>query len=185
MNFRECQKTGDTGVEVVMRWLAHRNKVFENRMVRTDKGRIAMQLQTTVGDVLYNPTRETVMSIEVKTEREAWPNLFLETYSNADSERLKLGWLFTLDSDWLFYYFMPNDLLCTVDFQRLKTWAFAGKRPDGSSGRIYDFPEKRQRLHRQLNDTRARVVPIQILATEVGLRQWHPVAEMSGAEIVA
>lgn len=164
---------------MVMRWLAHRAKVFENRMVRTDKGRIAMQLQATVGDVLYNPTREQVMSIEVKTELEASPNLFLETYSNADSDRLKAGWLETLDADWLFYYFVENDLLCTLDFQRLKAWAFRGKRADETAGRIYDFPEREQRKNQQLNKTRGRIVPIRVLESEVGLRRWNPLSEMS------
>lgn len=174
MNFKGCSDLGDFGVETVMRWLAARHRVYENRMVRTDKGRISLQLQQTVGDILYNADRLTVMSIEVKTEQRASRNLFLETWSNASSEleRMREGWMLTLDADWLFYYFVETDTLCTVDFQKLKTWAFRTPRHDGSLGRLFDYPEKAQKKHQQLNLTRGRCVPIAVLQAEVGLRLY-------------
>jgi len=182
LNYAECQTVGDAGVELVMRWLASRHRVYENRMVRTDKGRISLQLQQTVGDILYNADRLTVMSIEVKTERAKSANLFLETWSNAAEEagRKRRGWMYTLDADWLFYYFADADELCVVDFQKLKAWAFTGPRRDGTSGRIFDFKEKAQRANHQLNLTRGRCVPIEVLAAEVGLRRFNPARSLRG-----
>lgn len=183
MNFKECQTFGDEAVELVMRWLMARHRVFKNRIVRTDKGRISAQLQTTIGDVLFNPDRLTVMSIEVKAERKSSSNLFLETWSNAAREltRQRAGWMYTLDADWLFYYFATTDLLCTVDFQKLKQWAFEGQRADGSLGRLFDYPERLQSRNEQFNRTMGRCVPITVLSAELGLKQWHPRTELATA----
>lgn len=172
MNYADCQSIGVEGCELVMQWLKSRGRVFDGRMVRTDKGRIALFLQKSVGDILYNTDPHTVLSIEVKTERRSSPNLFLETWSNACPERKKPGWMVTLDADWLFYYFADSDDLCTVDFQRLKQWAF------GEDQRICNFPEKEQVSNRQLNRTMGRIVPICLLGKEVGLRVYHPLRDL-------
>jgi hypothetical protein len=172
VNYEGCRELGEEGCELVMRWLVARGKVFQGRMVRTDKGRIAMFLQRSVGDIIYNPDRYAVLSIEVKTERRASPNLFLETWSNAAPEFRTPGWMVTLDADWLFYYFRESDELHVLDFQRLKRWAFEEKR------RLYDFPERQQATNQQLNRTVGRLVPIATLRSEVGLRSYSPARDL-------
>ncbi len=166
MNYEACREFGDGGCERIMRWLEARGAVFQGRMVRTDKGRISLFLQRSVGDILYNSDRYTVLSIEVKTERRGSPNLFLEMWSNAKDEMRTPGWMVTLDADWLFYYFAESNLLCTVNFQKLKRWALDGRR-------IYAFPERDQVTNQQRNRTVGRIVPIAVLQREVGLKT-HP-----------
>lgn len=171
MNYAECRDLGDEGCELVMRWLVSRGRVFSGRMVRTDKGRIAMFLQRSVGDILYNADRHRILSIEVKTERRDSPNLFLEMWSNAEPQMRTPGWMVTLDADWLFYYFKESDKLCTVDFQRLKRWAL-------DAGRVYGFPERAQTINAQLNRTVGRIVPVETLRAEVGLQVFQPARDL-------
>lgn len=172
MNYDACRDLGDEGCELVMRWLESRGAVFQGRMVRTDKGRIAMFLQRSVGDILYNSDRHSILSIEVKTERRESPNLFLEMWSNADGETKTPGWMVTLDADWLFYYFKESDALHTINFQKLKHWAIDPGR------RIYEFPERDQVTNHQRNRTVGRIVPIAVLQREVGLRTYALVREI-------
>lgn len=143
------------------------------RYVTTDKGRLAKVLQETVGDILMNTPNGDIWGIEVKTEQsERYGNFFLETWSNFDQRE---GWLFTLRADVLAYYFLDTGRLYTVPMRRLQRWAME-KMADGTL-RIHAFPEKGQRMRHQLNDTRGRCVPIDVVAREVGLRVHHPRGE--------
>lgn len=171
--FDQCADLGDRGVELVLRWLASRGKVFESRIVRTDKGRLSLSLQTTVGDLLYNSNRLTIMSIEVKTEARWTGNFFFETWSNACPGRERPGWMKTLDADWLFYYFWEVDALYVCDFQKLKTWAF-------KTDRLRHFPEKAfgNGNGQQLNNTLGVVVPVSVLQAELNLHEFHPLREL-------
>lgn len=161
MDYQDCVALGDFGCERVVSWLRARGRVFDGRVVRTDKGRLSVMLQRSAGDILFNSDRRTVLSIEVKTEAKQSANLFLETYSNADGQTPRRGWLHTLDADWLFYYFADIDLLCIVDFQRLKRWA--------TPETLARFDEREQKKTTQHNRTVGRLVPILILEREVGL----------------
>jgi hypothetical protein len=40
-----------------------------------------------------------------------------------------------------------------------------------ANARVYDFPERRQRRYARLNDTWGRIVPVELLAREVGVRR--------------
>jgi len=175
VNYGACRDLGDEGCELVIRWLESRGAVFQGRVVRTDKGRISLFLQRSVGDILYNPDRYSVLSIEVKTERRDSPNLFLEVWSNATDECRTPGWMVTLDADWLFYYFKESDSLCTVNFQKLKRWAIDARH-------IYEFPEREQVTNQQLNRTVGRIVPIAVLQREVGLRTYALIREIEARE---
>lgn len=134
-----------------------------------------------IGDVLFNSDELTVQSIEVKTELTKRRNLFLETWSNAaeDPERQREGWMFTLRSDWLFYLFVDADELYAIRLPELQAWAFDARRPDGSLGRMYDYPERPQRKHPQKNRTRGRCVPIAIIRGEVGFGFFRPAHELN------
>jgi hypothetical protein len=132
-------------------------------VVRTAKGRLAKELQLTIGDVLINRPDDSIESLEIKTEREnKYGNLFLETWSNR--KWFNPGWMIHCNADWLLYYFLASDELYAVRLPRLKEWAF-------HKGRIYDYKERRQEKYQQLNDTWGRPVPISVLRHECGLQQ--------------
>ena len=58
-----------------------------------------------------------------------------------------------------------------LPLSRLQHWAFG---IDGRPGRIYDFPERPQRRYAQLNDAWGRIVPVDVLAREVGIKPAAP-----------
>jgi hypothetical protein len=168
---------------LITRWLRKSGRfVFDGRLVRTDKGRLAEHLQRSAGDLLVNTDDETIASIEVKTEVRKTSRLFLETVSNAVSGRA--GWLWTLDADWLFYYFEDTDDLYVVDFQRLRAWARSPSL-DGNARRIDDYHERRQTTHWQPNTTYGRTVPIAVLEAELEMKLFHPRRDLDGGGTAA
>jgi hypothetical protein len=143
--------------EVLLPWLGSR--CADGRYVLTTKGRLAKELQKSVGDIVFNPSvaPDTVVTAEVKAEQtNAYGNVFLEIWSNLS--RFTPGWLYTLNADLLLYHFLDEDELFVFHFQRLKRWAFT---PDGNGGvPLYRFPVKRQSKYNQLNDTWGACVPL-------------------------
>lgn len=147
--------------------------------VLTDKGRLAPLLQQVVGDVMFNDRKSRVWALELKAEQRHTGNLFLETWSNRNlddpaSHAMRgsnSGWLWKLQADLLFYYFLDADKLYVADVFALKRWAFGH---DGAKGRLYDFPEHRQARYEQANDTHGRLVPVSVLRAEMEppLRQY-------------
>lgn len=147
-------------------------RAYDGRYVLTSKGRLARELQRSVGDALMNTDAETVVAVEVKAEeRNTHGNLFLETWSNLS--RFTHGWLHTLNTDLLLYHFIEDDELWVANYPRLRTWAFRERR-------IYVYPEREQGKYDQLNDTWGRCVPIPILVRDIGMRLFRP---STGAEI--
>ena len=70
--------------------------------------------------------------------------------------------------DVLGFHFIDADTVLFLPLFRLQQWAFGiGEAP----GRIYDFPERQQRRYVQRNDSWGRVVPIETLAREVGMKR--------------
>lgn len=158
-SFQKCMEIGNKGIEDLIPLLEQ--KSFRGRFVITDKGNISEFLQKTVGDVILNCPNGKVWSIEIKTEEEnKYGNFFLETWSNLS--RHKMGWMFTLIADFLWYYFQNEKTLYSMQLPKLKDWAFTKRR-------IYQFPEKKQGKNEQLNDTWGRCVPIPIIKKEVEL----------------
>ena len=126
-------------------------------LVTLDKGRAARRLQLTAGDLVLNSahTGET-LTIECKTERRWTENLFLETWSNRP--RLRRGWLDHLrDCSTLAYFFLDVEILYICDFEALRNWAF--KLHPREKG-FYEYPERRQGVYTQMNETWGRVVKI-------------------------
>lgn len=138
-------------------------RAFNGQYVVTSKGPLAKELQKTAGDILFNSDAETVWSVEIKAELEnKHGNFFLETWSNR--ERFTPGWMITLRSDLLFYYFLKSDELYIIPFRKLQKWAF-------QQSRIYSFPERKQAKYDQQNDTWGRCAPIAVVSRELGIRE--------------
>lgn len=102
--------------------------------------------------------------IELKVEQsDKYGNLFLETWSNRQWRTL--GWLYKLRGDYLFYYFLEEKTLYTIQTPALLDWCFgAGE----AQGQIYRFPERAQAKYSQKNDTWGRCVPIAVLQKALG-----------------
>ncbi len=114
------------------------------------------------GDIRVHSTGEFV---ELKAEEEDTGNFFLETWSN--KSRFTKGWMFNLNSNWLLWYFRDTGWLHTVDFRKLKTWAFESISDRYYSGPICDYREVPQRKATQRNDTWGHVVPIREINLKV------------------
>lgn len=152
-SFDDCNRVEERGRDILLDHLSH----LAERYVVTDKGRLARDLQRTVGDALCNTHNGAIWAIEFKVEQRYTGNLFLETWSNLKVPGYnKPGWLVTLNTDILWYYFLDNGQLISLPFQRLKHWALV-------QGNVYRWPEKLQRKHEQRNHTYGRIVPISIL----------------------
>ncbi len=143
---------------------------FDGRYVRTAKGRLARELQRTVGDVLYNHDDETVWSIEIKAEEKFTGNLFIERWSNRS--RFTPGWLETLNCDLLLYHFLGNDSLYGYNFYKLRQWFYWGE--NGRHPAAHNYPQVKQRKYSQLNDTWGYLVPIDAIPKATAVGSWHP-----------
>lgn len=152
----------------------------DGRYVYTDKGRLAREFQRKYGDALINHKgSKDLLSIEMKAERKARNNLFLEMWSNGS--RYTLGWMAYCDADLLFYHLIESDELCIIKMQSLRRWFWFGIGPTRSSGtsRIHTpafvrYPPKRQQEYKQLNDTWGCCVPKTVIRDEVGMRVVNP-----------
>lgn len=155
--------------------LPYLDETADGRVVLTSKGTLARYLQLVVGDALLNDRDGRMWSVEIKIERTHTGNLFLEVWSNKNlkdreshaSRGSTMGWLYHCRADVLMYYFLDSDDLYISNLFKLKQWAFG---VDGNPGRIYTFPERQQKQYDQLNDTHGRVVSVDILAREIGLK---------------
>jgi len=174
--FDEARQVELAGKEDLVRFLE--NQACNGRVVLTDKGPLAQFLQETVGDAIMNDREMTTWGVEFKIERKHTGNLFLETWSNL--ARRNPGWMVKLNADILLYYFLDYSRLYSIGVHKLVLWAFGNssafrnnERVQGRSpGRIYDFPERRQGRYTQKNDTWGRVVPVEILKKEVGIKEY-------------
>jgi len=120
-------------------------------------------LQKHIGDYMYDE-EGVVRSLEIKSEREnKYGNFFIETWSNLS--RYTVGWAYSLNADGLLYYFAKEKALYAINYESLKEWCFKW-------GRIYDYPEKEQKIHDQPNDTWGRCVPIDVIEKEIGFRKF-------------
>lgn len=144
---------------------------FDGRFVRTAKGKLAKELQRSVGDVLYNSDDETVHTVEIKAERKFTTNMFFERWSNR--KRFTPGWFETLKCELLLYHFLDEDALYGFNFEKLRTWFYCCEHrqiPVCSK-----YPQYEQRAYRQLNDTWGYLVPIKDIPRSAMVGIWHPV----------
>jgi hypothetical protein len=137
---------------------------------------LAKHFQRSFGDLLIATGPGNVASVEIKAQRRWTGNLFLEVWSNKNLddrgshiERGSTpGWLITCRADVLGFHFIDADTVLFLPLFRLQQWAFG---IEDAPGRIYDFPERQQRRYVQRNDSWGRIVPIETLAREVGMKR--------------
>jgi hypothetical protein len=162
------------GMAVLLPFLESR--AWRGQVIRVAKGPLAKHFQRSFGDLLIATGPGNVASVEIKAQRRWTGNLFLEVWSNKNLddrgshiERGSTpGWLITCRADVLGFHFIDADTVLFLPMFRLQQWAFGiGDVP----GRIYDFPERQQRRYVQRNDSWGRVVPIETLAREVGMKR--------------
>jgi hypothetical protein len=180
--FTQTSAVEQKGLALLLPFLEAR--AFNGQIVNLRKGTLAQTLQASFGDVMMNtdPDPDTVVAVEIKIEQRWTGNLFLETWSNRNlddkashaARGCSPGWVISTRADLLAFYFLDTDDLVAVPTFRLKRWAF-GSGPDGG---LYAFPEKQQRRYQQPNDSWGRVVPIDVIAQEVGAKRMN-VRQMS------
>jgi len=174
--FADACRVEDQSWAVLKHFVA--SAALEGRYVTTNKGRLARELQKSVGDVLMNRHNGDVVAIEIKAEESnQHGNLFIETWSN--KSRFTLGWVYTLNADILLYHFIAQDELYVIDFQKLRTWLFADR--DGKPN-IDRYREAAQAKRDQLNDTWGRCVRIADIKQHVGFRLERPAQLWRGVE---
>ena len=166
--FKEACKVEDRSWAILKHFIAAHS--MEGRFVTTNKGRLARQLQKTIGDVLANNKKNEIIAIELKTEESnKYGNLFIETWSN--KSRFTLGWIYTLSTDVIMYHFLLEDELYLISFERLRNWLFSN---DNNHPNIDKYPELKQAKYDQLNDTWGRCIPIKDLMDNVGVTLHRP-----------
>jgi hypothetical protein len=69
------------------------------------------------------------------------------------------------------FHFLDADTVLFPPLFRLRQWAFGA---DDKLGGIHDFPERPRRRYAQPNDTWGRIVPVDVLAREVGMKRAAP-----------
>ena len=160
--FREACKIGDSGIIELLPLVKCRS--YQGRFVLTNKGNISAFLQKSIGDIAFNCKNQKIWGIEVKTERKTTGNFFLELWSNRS--RQTPGWMHTLITDFLWYYFQDSKTLYSIQFKKLQDWAF-------TKDKIYQFPLKQQKAYQQFNDTWGALVPISLVQNEVGIKKFY------------
>lgn len=169
-SFRKAQGLAIRGLEDIVPFI--RSRATGGQFVLTDKGTLSELLQKSAGDALLNfATR--CWGVELKTEEEnKYGNFFLETWSNRKFSMQNPGWMYTLKTDILLYYFLNSGELFSMKFDDLWDWSFCKRSERGLCGRVYDYPEKPQGKYEQLNETWGRCVPIEVIGREVGFRKY-------------
>lgn len=147
------------------------SRAFNGQYTVLAKGRLAKELQVSVGDLVLNTDAVgTFYSVELKAEQRATPNFFLEYWSNRSA--YNPGWMWKLNADLLLYHFIDADDLYIINFQRLKRWFHACEqrgRPPSS-----EFVHCEQKSYDQRNDTWGALVPIVAVGAAIGFDVVHP-----------
>lgn len=173
-SYRDACFVERRGMSVLLPHLETR--AWRGRVLNVATGPLARTFQRRFGDLLVATSANAVSSVEVKTERRWTGNAFLEVWSNKNLndrgnhiERGSTpGWLVTCRADVLALHFLDLDQVMFLPLFRLQQWAFGA---GGRKARIYDFPERQQRAYAQLNDSWGRVVPLDVIAAEVGAKR--------------
>ena len=136
------------------------SRAWRGQLIHVAKGPLARTFQRSFGDLLIATGPGGVASIEIKVQRRWTGRLFLEGWSNKnlDSQASHVergstpGWLITCRADVVGFHFLDADTAPFLPLFRLQQWAFG---TGDQGGRIYDFPERRQRRYVQRNDLSA------------------------------
>jgi len=119
--------------------------------------------QQTIGDLIIIKDNERY-NIELKAELEdKYGRFFLETWSNLDFDRRNTGWMIKSSCDYLWYHFIKEETLYSIDFRKLWRWAFI-------EHNIYNYSIRPQNKYSQKNKTYGRCVPIQDIANAIAIK---------------
>lgn len=156
MSFADTTAIGIKGIQDLVPFL--RAAAFDGQFVLTDKGPLSEFLQRSVGDVLLNSAKNgCLFGLEVKTEAEnKHGNFFLEIWSNLAFGRQRPGWMVTLQTDFLLYYFQDTCELNIIPFPALWEWFWKGDHP----APFQRHKQKKQIKNCQKNITVGVCVPI-------------------------
>ena len=155
--FTECQKVEAEALEII---LPHAEK--NNVQIVMTQGQHF--LQKLYGDFIIRYKRENCKFVELKAEREnRHGNLFLESWSNLSW--LNPGWMRTCKADVLWYFFIKERTIYSMNFNSLKEWMF-------EKGNVKNYREKLQKSTEQKNDTWGWCVPIADLE-KANLLNWQ------------
>lgn len=172
--FTQCRGIEAEGVRDLLPYL--RLASYEGRFVFTNDGRFCKEFQKKVGDVMM-ATEDGYITAEIKSDNTDRNTFFLETWSNKCYPLQTPGWMDTMRSDLLLYYFIKHKRLFVISMKRLYDWSFVnenGTDHDGHPryGRLQDFPEKFPGIE-QKNVTSGVSVPISVIKKEVGYRAFN------------
>lgn len=149
--FQEASEIEAEGIEDVLRFL--RGKAKQGQIVQTDKGSLSYELQTMAGDLLFNDKQGRLITVEVKIEQRHTGNLFIEDWSNLDSNRPKPGWIATLWCDYIAYYFLSSKQLYILNRPALFDWLYIRDNARRLETRV-------QQKYKQRNQTRGLLAPL-------------------------
>ena len=111
----------------------------------TNRAKNSELLQRTIGDYLVPCVDGKLESYDVKTEREYTGNLFVETWSNrAAGVWEKLGWIYTLRSDYLMAIYLDVKAAFVIPYGPLYEWCI-------TSGNLYVGNYRERLVHRSAN----------------------------------
>lgn len=131
--------------------------------------RLGGMFQKHAGDRFANDRKGAFLSIEYKTEKQnAHQNFFFEKWSNKKTKRP--GWMYPeehralFQGDVLWYFFLLEGFMYSMDFQRLRGWFF-------KRGHYKRFPLKEQYKYAQHNTAEGWCIPIEYVCREFGTHQ--------------
>ena len=142
-SFSTCQKTEQDSKRalvpvVIKRFNTSPSEIPEN--YRAQEG----------GDWFVRNDFGQVVSIELKSEHRYTGNIFLEIWSNFNTQRK--GWFLTSHANEIWYHFLDTNMLYIVGLEKLRQWVLQGERILGSK-------EVDQKKHSQRNLTKGRLMP--------------------------
>lgn len=164
--YNDACKVEAEGVEDICRFLSQ--QLGSGKFILISKGKLAKDIQKKHGDCMIETNSGYMQFIEFKVENKTTGNLFLEVWSN--KSRRTTGWMFHLNTDYLFYYFLDSRKLYVFDFDELALWAFGSREQKANIWRYREVP---QSAYSQKNDTWGRIVPIQALVDSLNVREYQ------------
>lgn len=172
--YEDCLQTEDAGQHIIRDWL----KSFGCTVVFNLNDTRGAEFQSYGDLIVKRPHSDKHELVELKIEKtNAHGNLFIETWSN--KSWFNPGWIYKSKAELLFYYFLEQDELYTMNMVDLKKFVFSVN-DNGQLSAFGKYKERQQSKHSQPNLTCGLCVPIRDLLQQPGLvRQHSPKASIS------
>lgn len=151
MSFRKDLSTAEQAMRMVTP-LLESWKVPGTTLLDTNDAHQAELWQRTLGDVLMTTRWDGKhKGVEVKGEKTYTGNLFIETWSNREFGRQRIGWAFTTQCDSLVMVYLDVRAAFVMRMQKLYTWCF-------EDGNLYRLMPEKERVVHQSKEGRQRNV---------------------------